>query len=148
MTAGNITCLSCDPVLLYLSLSACLRLSVSANVYLSLCLSTVSVSACLQLSVSANFYLSLCLSLCRLSVSPLSQRLLLFFPVIVSTVFFSIAISQATAWAELPLVGFVTINIAGMACWLERRTRDRKFPSSNPSRSGGRIFFSRINYVC
>ena len=35
-----------------------------------------------------------------------------------------------------------------MACWLERRTRDRKVVSSNPSRSGGRIFFSRVNFVC
>ena len=27
-----------------------------------------------------------------------------------------------------------------MACWLERRTRDRKVASSNPGRNGGRIF--------
>ena len=31
---------------------------------------------------------------------------------------------------------------------VERRTRDRKAASSNPGRSGGRIFFSRINFVC
>ena len=37
---------------------------------------------------------------------------------------------------------------AGIACWLQRRTRDRKVASSNPGRSGGRIFFSRINFVC
>ena len=30
---------------------------------------------------------------------------------------------------------------AGIACWLERRTRDRKVVSSTPGRSGGRIFF-------
>ena len=30
----------------------------------------------------------------------------------------------------------------------ERRTRDRKVSSSNPGRSGGRIFFSRVNFVC
>ena len=36
----------------------------------------------------------------------------------------------------------------GMACWLERRTRDRKVASSNSGRSGGRIFFSRVNFVC
>ena len=35
-----------------------------------------------------------------------------------------------------------------IACWLERRTRDRKVASSNPGRSGGRIFFSRVNFVC
>ena len=32
--------------------------------------------------------------------------------------------------------------------WLERRTRDRKVASSNPGRSGGKIFFSRVNFVC
>ena len=30
---------------------------------------------------------------------------------------------------------------------VERRTRDRKVASSNPGRSGGRIFFSRVNFV-
>ena len=30
----------------------------------------------------------------------------------------------------------------------ERRTRDRKVSSSNPGRRDGRIFFSRINFVC
>ena len=37
---------------------------------------------------------------------------------------------------------------AGVACLLERRTRDRKVASSNPGRSDGRIFFSRVNFVC
>ena len=32
-------------------------------------------------------------------------------------------------------------------CWLERRTRDRKFASSNLGMKGGRIFFSRVNFV-
>ena len=33
--------------------------------------------------------------------------------------------------------------------WLVRgRTRDQKVASSNPGRSGGRIFFSRVNFVC
>ena len=36
----------------------------------------------------------------------------------------------------------------GIACWLERRTRDRKVASSNPSRSSEIIFFSRVNFVC
>ena len=36
----------------------------------------------------------------------------------------------------------------GMACWLERRTRDRKLASSNLGRNGGRIFFSIVNFVC
>ena len=37
---------------------------------------------------------------------------------------------------------------AGIAQWLERRTRDRKVAGSNPCRSGGRIFFSRVNFLC
>ena len=39
-------------------------------------------------------------------------------------------------------------TLAGIACWLEHRTRDRKVASSNTGRSGGRIFFSRVNFVC
>ena len=38
-------------------------------------------------------------------------------------------------------------RLAEIASWLERRTRDRKVASSNPGRSGGRIGFSRVNFV-
>ena len=47
--------------------------------------------------------------------------------------------------------GVVCVSVilgAGIACWLERRTRDRKAASSNPGRSGGGIGFSRVNFVC
>ena len=37
---------------------------------------------------------------------------------------------------------------AGVAQWLERRTRDWKVAGSNPCRSGGRIFFSRVDFLC
>ena len=37
---------------------------------------------------------------------------------------------------------------AGIACWLKRRTRDRKVASSNPCRSGGRSSLSGVNFVC
>ena len=37
---------------------------------------------------------------------------------------------------------------AGIAQWLERRTRDWKVAGSNPCRSGGRIFVSRVNFLC
>ena len=37
---------------------------------------------------------------------------------------------------------------AGIACWFEHRTRDRKVESSNPGRSSKRLFFSRVNSVC
>ena len=32
--------------------------------------------------------------------------------------------------------------------WLERRTRDWKVAGSSPCRSGGRIFFSRVHFLC
>ena len=37
---------------------------------------------------------------------------------------------------------------AGIACWSERRTRDRKVASSNPGRSGGRILCSSESTLC
>ena len=40
------------------------------------------------------------------------------------------------------------LNVTGIACWLERRTRDQKVSSLNPGRSRGIIFFSRVNFVC
>ena len=46
-----------------------------------------------------------------------------------------------------PLSVLSTTWGAGIAQWLERRTRDRKVPGSNPARSGGRIFFSRVNFL-
>ena len=40
------------------------------------------------------------------------------------------------------------IRGAGIAQWLERRTRDWKVAGSNPCWGGGRIFFSRVNFLC
>ena len=37
---------------------------------------------------------------------------------------------------------------AGTTEVVERRTYDRKVASSNQGRSGGRIFFSRMNFLC
>ena len=37
---------------------------------------------------------------------------------------------------------------AGIAQWLERRTRDRKVAGSNPCWNSGRIFFSRVDFLC
>ena len=37
---------------------------------------------------------------------------------------------------------------AGIAQWSERRTRDWKVAGSNPCWSGGRIFFSRVDFLC
>ena len=36
----------------------------------------------------------------------------------------------------------------GIAQWLERQTSDWKVEGSNPSRSGGRIFFFMVNFLC
>ena len=41
-----------------------------------------------------------------------------------------------------------SVIIMGIVQWLERRTRDWKVTSSNPCRSGGIIFFSRVNFLC
>ena len=37
---------------------------------------------------------------------------------------------------------------AGIAQWLERRTRDQKVPGSSPGKSGRRSFTSRVNFLC
>ena len=37
---------------------------------------------------------------------------------------------------------------SGIAQWLERRTHDWKVVGSNPCRSGGSVFFSRVNFLC
>ena len=37
---------------------------------------------------------------------------------------------------------------AGIAQWLEHRTRDWKAVGSNPCWNGGRIFFSRVDFLC
>ena len=37
---------------------------------------------------------------------------------------------------------------SGIAQWLERRIRDWKVLGSSPARSGGRSFFSRVNFLC
>ena len=47
-----------------------------------------------------------------------------------------------------PIVHYVIAVWARIACWLECWTRDRKVVSLNPGRSGGRIFFSRVNFLC
>ena len=46
------------------------------------------------------------------------------------------------------LTAWLDVQGGGIACWLEYRARDRKVASSNPGRNDGRIFFSRVNFVC
>ena len=67
-------------------------------------------------------------------------------------------------WKVVLVVNVVIVNIcqthlifldtcfksegAGIAQWLERRTRGRKVAGSNPCWSSGRILFSRVNFLC
>ena len=51
--------------------------------------------------------------------------------------------SSKISWSRLePCKG------AGIAQWLERRTRDWKVAGSNPCWNGGKIFFSRVDFLC
>ena len=61
--------------------------------------------------------------------------------------------NKQTFWSthhvsEIALHNCSRRNVPGIACWLVRRTRDRKVASSNPGWSGVRLFFSRVNFVC
>ena len=53
---------------------------------------------------------------------------------------------------ENNLEPYSTLFLAYFQCrnslLVQHRTRDRKVASSNPGRRGGRIFFSRINFIC
>ena len=44
--------------------------------------------------------------------------------------------------------GWMTELGAGIAQWLERQTHDWKIKALNPHRNGGRIFFSRVDFLC
>ena len=53
-------------------------------------------------------------------------------------------------WFCFILVNSVPLNLLCVCIpeWLERRTRDWKVAGSNPCWSGGRIFFSRVGFLC
>ena len=53
------------------------------------------------------------------------------------------ACSRSLASAAVPLFGHVEIEQL-----VEHWTHDQKAASSGPGRIGGRIFFSRVNFVC
>ena len=50
--------------------------------------------------------------------------------------------------ASFCVTSYITDHVTGLAQWLECRTRDWKVTGSNPCRSGWRIFFSRVNFLC
>ena len=45
-------------------------------------------------------------------------------------------------------ISFGFIYLSRDSLLVKRMTRDRKVTSSNPGRSGGRIFFSKVDFVC
>ena len=49
---------------------------------------------------------------------------------------------------SLSLLSQLVRGGGGLAQLLERWTRDQKAPGSSPGRSGGRIFFSRVSFLC
>ena len=56
-------------------------------------------------------------------------------------------ISAVQKWRETETIQ-ACLGLAGIAHWLERWTRDRKILGSSPRGSGGRIFFSMVNFLC
>ena len=57
-----------------------------------------------------------------------------------------VVVAVITVVVVVVVATVVVSSVAGIACWLERGTRGRKVASSNPGRSGERIFFSRVNF--
>ena len=57
-----------------------------------------------------------------------------------------LALSTVGSWRHL-MCNFYPATSRDSLLVIERRTRDRKVASSNTSRSGGRIFFSRVNFA-
>ena len=54
-------------------------------------------------------------------------------------------------WSSLSSLRLRLITVlrgAGIARWLEHRTPDWKVSGSNPCWNGGRIFFSRVDFLC
>ena len=56
-------------------------------------------------------------------------------------------LKSTTAWLLKLSVLYIHSLGTGIAQWLERRTCDWKVPGSNPCRSGGRIFFSGVDFL-
>ena len=60
-----------------------------------------------------------------------------------------LSVTFVTFSQDIIFIHYVFIQrVAGTAQWLECWTHDRKVMSLNPRRSGGRIFFSSVNFLC
>ena len=57
-------------------------------------------------------------------------------------------VAQFICWRTANTIHPKYLLGAGIAQWLERRTCDRKVAGSNPCRSGRRIFYSRVDFLC
>ena len=68
--------------------------------------------------------------------------------VIIDLLVLSVKVATEVVVVEGGGGGVIIMLGAGIAQWLERRTRDRKVAGSSTCTSGGRIFFSRINFLC
>ena len=51
-------------------------------------------------------------------------------------------------WQDIKIQLTPSVQLPDLPQWLERRTRDWKVAGSNPCWNGGRIFFSRVNFLC
>ena len=57
-------------------------------------------------------------------------------------------LSGGCRWLKSLLQATRSQTGAGIAQWLKRRTRDWRVAGSNPCWSGGRIFFSMVDFLC
>ena len=109
----------------------CVCVCVCVCVCLCLCLCLcVCVSVCVSVCVCVCVSVCLCVCVCVCVCVSVASHLCNGFP-------------QLLAVVSLPV--FVPV---GKAFLVERRTRDGKVASLNPSRSGGRTFSSGVNFLC
>ena len=60
----------------------------------------------------------------------------------------SVCLSLSLCLSLIHAYMYINNTWAGIAQWLECRTCDWKVAGSNPHWSGGRIFFSRVDFLC
>ena len=120
--------MSADPCV-FLFLCPQIPVAVDACVFWSLCY-WIPVSVHLCVSRSLSFYSCVHRSLCQYIFVSADPCVFLFL------------------CPQIPVAVDACVFLAGIAQWLERRTRDRKVAGSNPCWGSGRIFFSRVNFLC
>ena len=69
----------------------------------------------------------------------------IFFRFSVSNGWSNYTITSAFLFNIVDAVFIASITQTRIACWLERRTCDRKVAGSNPGRSGRTVFFFRVH---